>query len=132
MDKLLLLHSNLKKLQQHLEDKSTFSTENPGTQNSMPCCHNCTYQAQTWGEHQPAYLDQGPRPETDHVLNVVVEAVGTLATSQHGDKVRGQIIVVSFNHYSHQIPTFFIVSVYSWQKHGYPSNIAAGNRLFGH
>lgn len=100
MDKLLVLHNSLEKLQQHLEDKSTFPTDNPGTQNNMPCCCNCTYQAHTRGEHQPAYLDQGPWPETNHVLNVVVEAVGTLSTSQHRDKVRGQITVVSFNHYS--------------------------------
>lgn len=115
MDKLLLLRSSLKKLQQHLEEKSAFPTENPRTQNNMPCCHNCTYQAQARGEHQPAYLDQGPWPETNHVLNVVVEAVGTLATSQHRGKVRGQIIVVAFDHYSHQIPTFFILRAYSQQ-----------------
>lgn len=32
MDKLLLLHSSLKNVQQHLGDKSAFSTENLGTQ----------------------------------------------------------------------------------------------------
>lgn len=132
MDKLLLFHSSLQNLQQHLEDKSAFSTENPQIQNNMAYCHNCTYQAHTRGYHQPAYLDQGPWSKTNHVLNVVVEAVGTLATNQHRDKVKGQIIVVSFNHYSHKIPTFFILSIYSWQKHHYFNNIAPGNRLFCH
>lgn len=76
----------------------------------MSWCHHCTYQAQTWGEHQPADLDQGPRPETNHVLNVVIEAVGTLPTKQHREKVRDQIGFVSFKDYSHQIPNFF----YPW------------------
>lgn len=79
MDKFLLLHGGLKTLQQHLRDKSAFSTENLGTHSDTSWCQNCTYQAHTRGEHHPAYLDQGPRPEANHVLNVVIEAVGTLA-----------------------------------------------------
>lgn len=67
-----------------------------------------THQAQARGDDQPAYLDQGPRPETNHVLNVVVEAVGSFTTGQHRDKDRGEEVR------SLLFPT--LSSISSWQN----------------
>lgn len=93
-----------------------------------------THQAQARGDHQPAYLDQGPRPETNHVLNVVVEAVGSFTTSQHRDKVRGEevrsLLFPSITTNFRSQPSLSSISL-PGKTHSYPSEIT-GDKLCWH
>lgn len=125
MDKLVLLHSGLIKL--HSTLKTNQRMQGPRiTCRVVVLAH--THQAQARGDDQPAYLDQGPGPETNHVLNVVVEAVGSFTTSQHGDKVRGEevrslLFPLITTHFRSQ-PSLSSISL-PGKTHSYPSKITA-------